>query len=108
MNKEPETYEELLRKKKCIKLTKYYELSQVELEQIYDYLTNNPDGQVRCGYRNIFLVNNNDIASGIIIRSKRISNDITGILMSNILFNIVPRLSFNFLRDVLSSCMDDI
>ena len=41
MKKEPETYEELIRMKRCIELTKYYELSEKELEQIYDFLENN-------------------------------------------------------------------
>ena len=34
MNIEPETYEELIRMKRCIELTKYYELSDQELEKI--------------------------------------------------------------------------
>ena len=34
MNKEPETYEELIRKKRCIDLTKFYELSENDLDQI--------------------------------------------------------------------------
>ena len=34
MNKEPETYEELIRKKRCVYLTRYYDLSMEELEQI--------------------------------------------------------------------------
>ena len=42
MNKEPETYEELIRKKRCIDLTKYYELSEDDLEQIYHFLETNP------------------------------------------------------------------
>ena len=48
MNKEPETYEELIRMKRCIELTKYYELSEKELEQIYDFLENNKNGEVIC------------------------------------------------------------
>ena len=38
MNKEPETYEELLRKKRCIELTKYYQLDEESLNQIYNFL----------------------------------------------------------------------
>ena len=30
MNKEPETYEELIRKKRCIELARYYELTEEE------------------------------------------------------------------------------
>ncbi len=106
MNKEPETYEELIRKKHCIKLTEYYELTKAEVEQIYDFLTVNANGQVRCGYRNIFLVNNNDITNGIIIPSKRLNKNIDGILMSNVLFNIVPHMYFSSLHDIFSSSND--
>ena len=38
MNKEPETYEELIRQKRCIDLTKYYDLIKEQLEEIYDFL----------------------------------------------------------------------
>lgn len=42
MKQEPETYEELIRTKRCIDLTKYYELSKEELDEIYIFLTENP------------------------------------------------------------------
>ena len=38
MNKEPETYEELIRQKRCIDLSKYYELTKEQLEEIYNFL----------------------------------------------------------------------
>ena len=82
MNKEPETYEELIRKKRCIDLTKYYELSQNDLEQIYTFLENNPTGQIRCGKQNLSLVIGNDTANAIVIPSKCISTAIDGIVMS--------------------------
>ena len=89
MNKEPETYDELIRKKRCIDLTKYYELSQSDLDQIYTFLENNPGGQVRAGTQNISLVVDNDTANAVVIASKRISEDIDGIVMSNTTFNII-------------------
>ena len=46
MNKEPETYEELIRQKRVYELVKYYYLTQEELEQIYDYLVANPDAVI--------------------------------------------------------------
>ena len=42
MNKEPETYEELIRYKRCVDLTSYYELSKEELDKIYNYLEKYP------------------------------------------------------------------
>ena len=39
MNKEPETYEELIRQKRCIDLAKYYENKKMSLAvcQIHDF-----------------------------------------------------------------------
>jgi len=37
--KNPETYEELIRFKKCVDLTKYYELSQDEIDKIFNFLS---------------------------------------------------------------------
>ena len=45
MKKEPETYEEIIRQKRCIDLAKYYDLTEEQLEQIYDFLKNNPKGK---------------------------------------------------------------
>jgi hypothetical protein len=39
MIKNPETYEELIRFKKCVDLTKYYELSQDEIDKIFNFLS---------------------------------------------------------------------
>ena len=36
--KEPENYEELIRYKRCIELSKCYQVTQEELERIYDFL----------------------------------------------------------------------
>lgn len=90
MNKEPETYEELIRKKRCIDLTKYYELSQTELEQIYDFLTNNQDGNVKGGTNSISLIVGSDTAHATTITAKCINSFIDGIVMSNTLFRIIP------------------
>ena len=38
MNFEPQTYEELIRMKRCVELTKYYEVTEEELWEIYHFL----------------------------------------------------------------------
>ena len=90
MNKEPETYEELIRMKRCIELTKYYELSEKELEQIYDFLENNKDGEVICKKNSISLVLKNNLSEATVISSRCISSSIDGIIMSNTVFNVIP------------------
>lgn len=52
----PETYEELVTMKRCVELTKYYELSEEEVGIIYDFLLNNQDANVKCGKVNISLI----------------------------------------------------
>ena len=47
MNFEPQTYEELIRMKRCVELTKYYELTEEELEEIYRFLEQNPEASVK-------------------------------------------------------------
>ena len=41
MKEEAKTYEELIRKKRCIDITKYYELDENDLETIYNFLKEN-------------------------------------------------------------------
>ena len=89
MKNEPETYEELIRKKRCIDLTKYYELSEEELEQIYNFLKDNKNGEVRCA-QNISLVSENNPTNATIIMSKCMTSSIDGIIMSNQKFTVIP------------------
>ena len=90
MNKEPETYEELIRMKRCIELTKYYELTEEDLEKIYNFLTENKDGKVNCGKQNIALIAGKNIKDAIVIPSRCVSSSIDGIMMSNTVFNVIP------------------
>ena len=43
MNFEPQTYEELIRMKRCVELTKYYEVTEEELWEIYHFLEQEPE-----------------------------------------------------------------
>ena len=47
MNREPETYDELIIQKKCVELTKYYNLTMEQLEEIYEFLKANKKGSVQ-------------------------------------------------------------
>lgn len=91
MDREPLTYEELIRKKKCIDLTKYYNLTKEDLDTIYNFLEDNKDGTVKCGIDNISLLKNNAPSSeALLIRTSRVSSNIDGIVLSNKLFKIIP------------------
>lgn len=91
MNKEPTTYEELIRYKKCVDLTKYYEVSMTELNQIYDFLEKNENGQILCTANTIALRNNNEVV--MIINANCKSTAIDGLTMSNNSFSIIPHFT---------------
>lgn len=88
MNQEPETYEALLRQKRCVDLTVYYSLSLEELNQIYDFLTENPDGEVLGERDCLSLVVGNQVHS--VISSSCCSDDIDALVFNNYLFRTVP------------------
>lgn len=89
MNSEPETYEELIRKKRCIDLSKYYELSYDEFDQIYDFLCNTKNALVKASKSTIILTSKDKITP-IIIQTKCLNDNIDGIIMSDKLFRIIP------------------
>ena len=86
MNKEPETYEELIRQKRCVDLTRYYNLTGEELEQIYQFLANNPTGEVNCSGNIIKLISGSNVT---MINSNCTNRTIDGIIMSNTIFNVI-------------------
>ena len=51
----PGHYEELIRKKRCIDITKYYELDENDLETIYNFLKENKEAVIRGGIENLVL-----------------------------------------------------
>lgn len=52
MNFEPQTYEELIRMKRCVELTKYYEVTEEELWEIYHFLEQEPEAFIKGGRQN--------------------------------------------------------
>ncbi|MFQ7204213.1 hypothetical protein [Waltera sp.] len=44
---EPQTYEELIRMKRCVELTKYYEVTEEELWEIYHFLEQEPEAFIK-------------------------------------------------------------
>ena len=67
MNFEPQTYEELIRMKRCVELTKYYELTEEELEEIYRFLEQNPEASVKGGRQNLALIRGQDTRNAQVI-----------------------------------------
>lgn len=91
MKQEPETYEELIRTKRCIDLTKYYELSKEELDEIYIFLTENPQGEVIGGKSSLCLSipdDNSQIKK--VINAKCIDPSIDGVEMNNEYLGLIP------------------
>ena len=90
MNFEPQTYEELIRMKRCVELTKYYELTEGELEEIYRFLEQNPEASVKGGRQNLALIRGQDTQNAQVIMANCIDSSIDGILMSQTVFKVIP------------------
>ena len=91
MNKEPETYEELIRYKRCVDLTRHYELSKDELNKIYDYLATYPKAIIIGNDTSLTLkVNYQPEIQPEVINAKCIDSSIDGIRLSNDSFTIIP------------------
>ena len=86
MNKEPETYAELMRQKRCVELTKYFVLTKAQIEQIYQFLTDNPEGKVSCSGDIIKLIAGQKVE---LINTQRTSTTIDTIECSNSSFDII-------------------
>ena len=90
MNFDPQTYEELIRMKRCVELTKYYELTEEELEEIYRFLEQNPEASVKGGRQNLALIRGQDTRNAQVIIANCIDSSIDGILMSQTVFKVIP------------------
>ena len=91
MNKEPETYEELIRYKRCVDLIEHYDLTQEELNKIYNHLATYPKAIVIGNENSLTLkVNYKPEIQPEIINAKCIDNSIDGIKLTNDAFTIIP------------------
>ena len=92
MNKEPETYEELLRQKRCIDLTKYYNLTMDDLERIYTFLETYKNCKIYGNKDNLYLNNmqssTNDFNN--FINTPCIDPTVDGCEVSNTSFKVIP------------------
>ena len=87
MNREPETYDELILQKKCIELTKYYNLTMEQLEEIYEFLKANKKGSVQGKTNQIFL--NVGTTTKSTIPTTCISH-IDGVIVNRKQFTVIP------------------
>ena len=91
MKKEPETYEELIRYKRCIDLSSHYDLSQEELDRIYNYLATYSDAVIVGNENSLTLkVNYKSEIQPEVITAKCIDSSIDGIKLTKDTFTIIP------------------
>ena len=83
MNFEPQTYEELIRMKRCVELTKYYEVTEEELWEIYHFLEQEPEAFIKGGRQNLSLIiGQNTAKTQKVIMANCTDRSIDGILLS--------------------------
>ena len=85
MNKEPETYEELIRIKRCYEFTNYYEVTEEELNNIYNFLTEHKDGKIKCTEEELTMLDNNEVINTMKVVCK--ATTIEGLEFSNMSFD---------------------
>ena len=91
MNKEPETYEELIRYKRCVDLTSHYELTQEELNKIYNFLSTYPLAII-IGNDNSLVLSVRDMPHipAEIINARCIDSSIDGLKLTNDMLSLIP------------------
>ena len=91
MNFEPQTYEELIRMKRCVELTKYYEVTEEELWEIYHFLEQEPEAFIKGGRQNLSLIiGQNTATTQKVIMANCTDSSIDGILLSRTEFKVFP------------------
>ena len=88
MNKEPETYEELIRYKRCVDLSNYYELSKDDLEKIYNFMAASATAMVVGNLTSLILKDNNVPIQTI--NTRKISSAIDGLKLTKDVLSIIP------------------
>ena len=90
MNFEPQTYEELIRMKRCVELTKYYEVTEEELWEIYHFLEQEPEAFIKGGRQNLsLLIGQNTAKTQKVIMANCTDRSIDGILSVSSLHTIL-------------------
>lgn len=92
MNKEPETYTELITQKKCADLTNYFKISQEDLETIYTFLLEDKQHQVYATQSGISLCKNNTTIKAINAIPKSTAFD--SITITQAAFSYVPHITY--------------
>ena len=91
MNFEPQTYEELIRMKRCVELTKYYEVTEEELWEIYHFLEQEPEAFIKGGRQNLSLIiGQNTSKTQKVIMANCTDSSIDGILLSRTECKVFP------------------
>ena len=94
MNKEPETYQELIRYKRCIDLLSYYPLTQEELDKIYRFLETYVDAVIIGNSDSLTLtVRNHPEIPSEIINTVLSQSNIASISVGNNYFTVIPKFT---------------
>ena len=88
MKDDAQTYAEIIRNKRCFDLTKYYEINDNDLKEVYNFLANNVNGVIVGYFLKLSFIIDNDVKSVIMARKK--DSKIDGVIVSNTEFRIIP------------------
>ncbi len=95
MNTQPETYEELIRQKRCVDLLKYYTIPKETLEEIYKFLSENENGYIE-GSTSILTGTIPGNPNKRFFSSTLYNHTIDGLYLSNKEFKIYPHYEVSY------------
>ncbi|MBP3460980.1 MAG: hypothetical protein J6K21_01025, partial [Bacilli bacterium] len=88
INRQAKTYNEIIRKKRCYELTKYFYITDEEINEIYDFLSESKENEIRTSNKYINFVKGSNV-----IKTKEANariNSFDAIVLSSTLFRITP------------------
>jgi len=88
LNVQPQTYNELMRVKRCYELTKYFVLSEELLEKIYNFLAEDPKHEILTTMIIINFMDEDTIVTSYSAEPK--TQTFSSIKISEKVFNVVP------------------
>ena len=89
MNKEAETYAELIRQRNCVQVTNHYNLTSQMVDMIYSFLEKNPSGKVVGTSDKISFINNGVTENTF--NATCISSSIDGFNLTNNYFRVINK-----------------
>src|SRR5574344_139648 len=89
----PKTYNEVIRKKRCYDLTKYFEISEERLVEIYNFLNKGNENKISATTKIISLYTGKKLIKSLNVNPKNTYFD--GVILTDKGFSVIPHYTSN-------------